>query len=90
KVAVTEDLKTSVRMFDDGSEESIDLPASDVLIYHLEDQSRVIVRPSGTEPKLKCYYEVINLFPADMSYEQAQQAAEAKMNELIDAHQQSL
>ncbi|MDF4856849.1 phospho-sugar mutase, partial [Vibrio parahaemolyticus] len=66
------------------------LPASDVLIYHLEDQSRVIVRPSGTEPKLKCYYEVINLFPADMSYEQAQQAAEAKMNELIDAHQQSL
>ncbi len=77
-------------MFDDGSEESIDLPASDVLIYHLEDQSRVIVRPSGTEPKLKCYYEVINLFPADMSYEQAQQAAEAKMNELIDAHQQSL
>ncbi|MGU3842309.1 phospho-sugar mutase, partial [Vibrio diabolicus] len=90
KVAVTEDLKTSVRMFDDGSEESIDLPASDVLIYHLEDQSRVIVRPSGTEPKLKCYYEVINLFPADMSYAQAQQAAEAKMNELIDAHQQSL
>ncbi|MDG2855892.1 phospho-sugar mutase, partial [Vibrio parahaemolyticus] len=70
--------------------ESIDLPASDVLIYHLEHQSRVIVRPSGTEPKLKCYYEAINLFPADMSYEQAQQAAEAKMNELIDAHQQSL
>nr|WP_321385156.1 phospho-sugar mutase [uncultured Vibrio sp.] len=90
KVAITEDLKTSVRAYDDGSEEAIDLPSSDVLIYHLEDQSRVIVRPSGTEPKLKCYYEVISDFPDNMSYEQAQQAAEAKMNELIDAHQKSL
>lgn len=90
KVSVTEDLKTSVRTFEDGSEETIDLPASDVLIYHLEDKSRVIVRPSGTEPKLKCYYEVISDFPADMSYEQAQQTAEAKMNALIDAHQKSL
>ncbi|EGR3201011.1 phospho-sugar mutase [Vibrio parahaemolyticus] len=90
KVSVTEDLKTSVRTFEDGSEETINLPASDVLIYHLEDKSRVIVRPSGTEPKLKCYYEVISDFPADMSYEQAQQTAEAKMNALIDAHQKSL
>ncbi|EIZ9933379.1 phospho-sugar mutase, partial [Vibrio parahaemolyticus] len=89
-VSVTEDLKTSVRTFEDGSEETINLPASDVLIYHLEDKSRVIVRPSGTEPKLKCYYEVISDFPADMSYEQAQQTAEAKMNALIDAHQKSL
>ncbi|MBE3999512.1 hypothetical protein HJ114_25145, partial [Vibrio parahaemolyticus] len=44
----------------------------------------------GTEPKLKCYYEVISDFPADMSYEQAQQTAEAKMNALIDAHQKKL
>nr|WP_321274644.1 phospho-sugar mutase [uncultured Vibrio sp.] len=90
KVVITEDLKTSVRTYDDGSEQAIDLPSSDVLIYHLEDQSRVIVRPSGTEPKLKCYYEVISDFPDNMSYEKAQQAAEAKMNELIDAHQKSL
>jgi phosphomannomutase len=31
------------------------LPASDVLIYTLEDNSRIIVRPSGTEPKVKVY-----------------------------------
>ncbi|MBR9875663.1 MAG: phospho-sugar mutase [Vibrionaceae bacterium] len=90
KITITEDLKTSVRTYDDGSEEAIDLPSSDVLIYHLDDQSRVIVRPSGTEPKLKCYYEVITDFPDNMNYEQAQQVAEAKMNELIDAHQKSL
>ena len=40
-----------------GTTASIDLPQSDVLSFILEDNSRVIVRPSGTEPKVKCYYE---------------------------------
>ncbi|WP_098008315.1 phospho-sugar mutase [Streptomyces sp. sk226] len=34
------------------------LPPTDGLRYHLEG-ARVIVRPSGTEPKLKCYLEVV-------------------------------
>ena len=34
------------------------LPASDVLRFQLEGGSRVIVRPSGTEPKLKAYLDV--------------------------------
>ncbi|MBA3282644.1 MAG: phospho-sugar mutase [Acidimicrobiia bacterium] len=33
-------------------------PASDVLTLHL-DGARIVVRPSGTEPKLKCYVEVV-------------------------------
>ena len=35
------------------------LPPTDGLRYYLADGSRVIVRPSGTEPKLKVYLEVI-------------------------------
>ncbi len=35
------------------------LPATDALMYTTADDSRVIVRPSGTEPKLKCYLEVV-------------------------------
>ncbi|MEV4900688.1 phospho-sugar mutase [Citricoccus sp. NPDC055426] len=36
-----------------------DLPGTDALMYTTADDSRVIVRPSGTEPKLKCYLEVV-------------------------------
>ncbi|MFB9166320.1 phospho-sugar mutase [Arthrobacter psychrochitiniphilus] len=38
---------------------SADLPATDGLAYLTENDTRVIVRPSGTEPKLKCYLEVV-------------------------------
>lgn len=34
------------------------LPPQDALLFLTEDDSRVVVRPSGTEPKLKCYLEV--------------------------------
>ena len=44
---------------DDLADGSDKLPPTDGLRYYLEDQSRVIVRPSGTEPKLKVYLEVI-------------------------------
>jgi phosphomannomutase len=49
----------AVARIDDLSEGSEQLPATDGIRYHLEDGSRVIVRPSGTEPKLKVYLEVI-------------------------------
>ena len=35
------------------------LPPTDGLRYHLAEHGRVVVRPSGTEPKVKCYLEVV-------------------------------
>ena len=38
---------------------SNELPATDAIRFDLEDGRRVIVRPSGTEPKLKCYLQAV-------------------------------
>ena len=35
------------------------LPPTDGVLYLTADDARVIIRPSGTEPKLKCYLEVV-------------------------------
>ena len=37
---------------------TINLPKSNVLVFFLENNERIIVRPSGTEPKIKFYFEV--------------------------------
>jgi phosphomannomutase len=44
---------------DDLSEGTDALPPTEGLRYRLADGAKVVVRPSGTEPKLKCYLEVV-------------------------------
>ncbi|MGI8949123.1 MAG: phospho-sugar mutase [Ornithinimicrobium sp.] len=49
----------AVERLDDLAQGSADLPPTEGLRYLLADDTRVIVRPSGTEPKLKVYLEAI-------------------------------
>ena len=39
-----------------GTEEPVDLPKSNVITFFLQDNASVVIRPSGTEPKIKVYY----------------------------------
>jgi phosphomannomutase len=59
------------------------LPPSDVLRYWLPD-ARVVIRPSGTEPKLKAYLEVIES-AAGSSLVAARAAAATRLSALSDA-----
>ncbi|GGO76072.1 phospho-sugar mutase [Nocardioides deserti] len=49
----------AVERVDDLATGSADLPPTEGLRYSLAGGARVVVRPSGTEPKLKCYLEVV-------------------------------
>jgi phosphomannomutase len=57
------------------------LAPTDGLRFDLADGRRVIVRPSGTEPKLKCYLQAIG---------ESRELAEQKLQALRDAMQQLL
>ncbi|WP_425576533.1 phospho-sugar mutase [Nocardioides nanhaiensis] len=49
----------AVERVEDLSEGSAELPPTEGLRYWLAEGARVVVRPSGTEPKIKCYLEVV-------------------------------
>ena len=61
--------------------EETGLPSANVLIYKLEDGETVIVRPSGTEPKIKIYYTTLgkDLAEAEAEEEKLAKALEPMM-----------
>jgi len=71
KLRISKDLKT-------GATSDIQLPVSDVLQFYLADGSKVTVRPSGTEPKIKFYFSVVS----NESGSAAAQSAKEKLNKL--------
>jgi phosphoglucomutase len=81
-VITVEDYLRRVRYID-GKEEIINLPKSNVLKFFLEDGSWFVLRPSGTEPKLKIYIGVIG-----DSLEQAKTKNETIKNELLSIVEQ--
>ena len=58
-------------------------PSENIIRYYLEDGSRVIVRPSGTEPKLKIYLDTSG--PTRLDAEQSLNELERDVRELIDS-----
>ncbi len=62
-----------------GAKKPIDLPVSNVLQFITEDGSKVSVRPSGTEPKIKFYFGVREPLAEGADIDKADKAASAKI-----------
>ena len=60
-----------------------ELPSADVLVYHLSG-ARVVIRPSGTESKIKAYLEVVEPLIGGR-LEEARLAARQRLDPLRDA-----
>jgi phosphomannomutase len=58
---------------------TVDLPPSDVVALRLGQTARVVVRPSGTEPKLKAYLEVVTEPPGRAGLDAARRLAQATL-----------
>jgi len=66
-----------------GEETVMDIPKSNVLIYHTEDGTKIAARPSGTEPKIKFYFSVkTNLDSIEMAKE-TEAALDTKIERII-------
>ena len=89
-VISTKDLLNRCHLFADGSKRTLDGYPNDVLMFYLADDSRVIVRPSGTEPKTKCYYEAVRNFTTGEGYAGVVSATQQKLDALAAAHQREL
>jgi phosphomannomutase len=63
--------------------ESIDIPKSDVLIYYLEDGTKICARPSGTEPKIKFYISVNAVLEDLASFENTEKELNEKIENIL-------
>jgi phosphoglucomutase len=84
KVSQSEDYLKSERIFLlENRSEKIDLPIADVLIFSLEDHSKIAIRPSGTEPKIKFYFSVNDTLHENEDWDTVELQLDQKIATLI-------
>jgi len=84
KVVRIEDYQLSVaKDMLTGNEEAIDIPKSNVLIYYTEDGSKIALRPSGTEPKIKFYISVNTELDNVSDFLKTEQLLESKIDAIL-------
>jgi phosphoglucomutase len=84
KVVRVEDYQLSkAKNFITEKEEAIDIPKSNVLIYYTEDGSKIALRPSGTEPKIKFYMSVNTTLDNVTEFKTTEQQLEDKLDAIV-------
>lgn len=84
-VLAVRDYQQQVRRDRDGTSSALDLPRSNVLAFELEGGSRIVARPSGTEPKIKFYFDYRETVAEGESMQTAQTRANERLETLVTA-----
>ncbi len=83
-VCMIKDYATSIsKNIADASEETIDLPSSNVIQFFTEDGDKITVRPSGTEPKIKFYFSVKADLDKVEDFDKVNEELAQKINQII-------
>ena len=83
KVTLAKDFQSLIQRYADGKETAIDMPGkSNVIQYFCQDGTKVSVRPSGTEPKIKFYVEIKDNMTSAEDYAACLERAKAKVEEV--------
>lgn len=84
KIVIWKDFQTLKQTDSAGNVTNLNMPdTSNVLQYFTEDESKVSIRPSGTEPKIKFYIEVKGEMKSRESYDAANAAADEKIKAVM-------
>ncbi|TRW24790.1 phospho-sugar mutase [Flavobacterium zepuense] len=84
RVLMVEDYQSSTaKNLLSGEEEALTLPKSDVLIYYLEDGTKICARPSGTEPKIKFYFSVNDKLDDVKNFKEVEASLDQKIKNII-------
>lgn len=85
KVVRVEDYQLSIaKNMVNNTQEQIDIPKSNVLIYYTEDGSKIALRPSGTEPKIKFYISVNTALNKASDFEETNTILNHKIKAIIN------
>ena len=84
RVLMVEDYQnaTAKNLFTDEIEE-LKIPKSNVLIYYLEDGTKICARPSGTEPKIKFYFSVNEPLETVENASEVEKALDQKIKNIV-------
>ncbi|RLD77024.1 MAG: phospho-sugar mutase [Bacteroidetes bacterium] len=84
KIVMIKDYQQSVsKNIETGTTEKIDLPSSNVLQFFLQDGSKISVRPSGTEPKIKFYVSVKAKLNDRNNYEKVNSNLDERISQIL-------
>lgn len=85
KVQKIDDYQKQTSLYIDGTSVKLAYPKSNVIIFTLADGSRIAIRPSGTEPKIKFYFSVNTKLEQVKNYDQTKKTLATNCKKLIQS-----